>query len=87
HLVFGGFPRKDYHSVLGLLLAKARSVRYARAGKGALKAEVLQQEREAPYFDEPADALRDAITQAQKDGERVLVTGSLYLVGEILRSL
>lgn len=87
HLVFGGFPRKDYHSVLGLLLPKARSVRYARAGKGALKAEVLQQECEAPYFDEPTDAFHDAITQAQKDGERVLVTGSLYLVGEILRSL
>ncbi|GEM87667.1 bifunctional folylpolyglutamate synthase/dihydrofolate synthase [Meiothermus granaticius NBRC 107808] len=84
HLVFGGFPRKDYRAVLALLQPKARSLRYARAGKGALKAEVLQQEYWAPYFEEPLEALHQAITQAQQDGGPVLVTGSLYLVGAVL---
>ncbi|MDX2005380.1 MAG: bifunctional folylpolyglutamate synthase/dihydrofolate synthase [Meiothermus sp.] len=87
HLVYGGFPRKDYRSVLGILLPKARSVRYARAGKGALKAEALQSEFEAPFFDQPTEALEQAIDAAQKDGIPVLVTGSLYLVGEVLKSL
>lgn len=85
HLVFGGFPRKDYHTVLGHLLPKAQSLRYARAGKGALKAPALQAEYPAPYFEEPAEALADAVAQAQKDNEPVLVTGSLYLVGEMLK--
>jgi len=86
HLVFGGFPRKDYHAVLGHLLPKAISVRYARAGKGALQAEDLQAERYAPYL-EPFAALQEAMEQAKQDGEGVLVTGSLYLVGEILSAL
>lgn len=87
HLVFGGFPRKDYHAVLDHLLPKALSVRYTKAGKGALKAEVLQSEFPAAFFEEPTEALADAIIQAQKRAEPVLVTGSLYLVGEILRFL
>lgn len=85
HLVYGGFPRKDYHTVLGHLLPKTLSLRYARAGKGALKAEALQAEYPAPYFDEAAQALADAVAQAQKDQQPVLVTGSLYLVGEMLK--
>ncbi len=87
HLVFGGFPRKDYHTVLGHLLPKALTVRYAKAGKGALKASVLQHEYRAPYFEEPLEALSDAIVQAQKTDQPVLVTGSLYLVGAVLSSL
>ena len=86
HLVFGAFPRKDYSAVLGLLIPKARSVRYARAGKGALQAAPLSLVYPAPYFEEPLEALEDALRFAQQDGEPVLVTGSLYLVGEILRT-
>lgn len=85
HLLFGTFPRKDYPAVLGFLLPKARSVRYARAGKGALQAGPLAFVHPAPYFEEPALALEDALRSAQKDGKPVLVTGSLYLVGEILK--
>jgi dihydrofolate synthase/folylpolyglutamate synthase len=86
HLVFGAFPRKDYSAVLGFLIPKARSVRYARAGKGALQAAPLDLVYPAPYFEEPTEALEDALRSAQKDGEPVLVTGSLYLVGEILKA-
>lgn len=85
HLVYGAFPRKDYSAVLGFLIPKARSVRYARAGKGALPAAPLELVHPAPYFEEPAAALEDALRFAQQDGEPVLVTGSLYLVGEILK--
>ncbi len=83
HLVYGGFPRKDYHTVLGYLLPKAHSVRYAKAGKGALR-EQLQAEYEAPYFEDALEALEDALKLAQQDRYPVLVTGSLYLVGAIL---
>lgn len=86
HLIYGGFPRKDYHSVLAHLLPKALSVRYARAGKGALH-EQLQAEYEAPYFEAPLEALEAALHQAQKDHQPVLVTGSLYLVGAVLEGL
>lgn len=86
HLVYGGFPRKDYHTVLAHLLPKARSVRFARAGRGALR-EQLQAEYQAPYFEEPIEALEDAIHQAKKDHEPVLVTGSLYLVGAVLEKI
>ena len=87
HLVYGGFPRKDYHSVLVILLPKAQSVRYAKAGKGALRADVLQAEQQAPFYNDPMAALEQALEAARKDGLPVLVTGSLYLVGEVLKSL
>ncbi len=87
HLVFGAFPRKDYHTILQTLLPRAISVRYTRAARGALGAEALLQEHSAPYFEDPQEALDHAVRLAQQDGRPVLVTGSLYLVGEILRLL
>lgn len=87
HLVFGAFPRKDYHTILQTLLPKARSVRYTYAARGALRAEALLQEYPAPYFEHPPEALEHAVEAAQADGKPVLVTGSLYLVGEMLRLL
>ncbi|RIH84836.1 Folylpolyglutamate synthase [Calidithermus terrae] len=86
HLVYGGFPRKDYRQVLEILLPKARSVRYARAGEGALDAAALGAVHGAPFFDDPLEALEDA-RRAAGGQEPVLVTGSLYLVGEVLRRL
>jgi len=86
HLVYGAFARKNYSAVLRFLLPKARSVRYARAAEGALGAAPLELVYPAPYFEEPALALEDALRSAQKDGEPVLVTGSLYLVGKMLKA-
>ncbi len=87
HLVFGAFPRKDYHTILQTLLPKARSVRYTYAAKGALRAETLLHEYPAPYFEHPLEALDHAVQSAQQDGRPVLVTGSLYLVGIAIRLL
>ncbi|MCS7069244.1 MAG: Mur ligase family protein [Meiothermus sp.] len=87
HLVFGAFPRKDYPAILQTLLPRAVSVRYTYASKGALRAEALLQEHPAPYFDHPLEALDHACRLAREDGKPILVTGSLYLVGEMLRLL
>lgn len=86
HLVYGAFPRKDYRQVLEILLPKARSVRYTSAGAGALDALTLEAVHSAPFFEDPLQALEDA-RAARKDQEPVLVTGSLYLVGEVLKRL
>lgn len=87
HLVFGAFPRKDYRTILQTLLPKAKSVRYTYAAKGALRPEELLPVYPAPYFDHPLEALHHAATLARGDDSLVLVTGSLYLVGEVLRCL
>ncbi|WP_038040154.1 bifunctional folylpolyglutamate synthase/dihydrofolate synthase [Thermus tengchongensis] len=78
HLVFGAFPRKDVRGVLAHLLPKAKSVRYTRAGEGA-----LGEELGTPFFEEPWEALCHAVAAAQEDGLPVLATGSLYLVGAL----
>ena len=85
HLVFGAFPRKDYPTMLQTLLPRARSVRYTYAAKGALQARELQHQYPAPYFENPLEALHHAIAAAQQEEAPILVTGSLYLVGEIMR--
>jgi dihydrofolate synthase/folylpolyglutamate synthase len=82
HLVFGAFPRKDVEGVLAHLLPKARSVRYTLAGEGALGKELG-----SPFFPEPWEALLHAVERAKEDGLPVLATGSLYLVGALLRRL
>lgn len=82
HLVFGAFPRKDVKGVLAHLLPKARSVRYARAGEGALGGELG-----TPFFEDPWEALEDALGWAKADGLPVLATGSLYLVGRLRERL
>ena len=68
--------------VLAHLLPKARSVRYTRAGEGA-----LGREQGAPFFPEPWEALLHAVERAREDGLPVLATGSLYLVGALLKGL
>ena len=80
HLVFGAFPRKDVKGVLAHLLPKARSVRYARAGEGALGGELG-----TPFFEDPWEAL-EAVAAGQVD-LAVLATGSLYLVGRLRERL
>jgi dihydrofolate synthase/folylpolyglutamate synthase len=82
HLVFGAFPRKDVKGVLAHLLPKARSVRYTLAGEGAMGWELG-----APFFPEPWEALLHAVERAKEDGLPVLATGSLYLVGALLKGL
>jgi dihydrofolate synthase/folylpolyglutamate synthase len=84
HLVYGGFPRKDYSSVLKALLPKALSVTYTSAGKGGLKGEVLSQVYPAPYYPDPMSALDQALSNASQHHQPVLVTGSLYLIGALL---
>lgn len=78
HLVFGAFPRKDVRGVLAHLLPKAQSVRYTRAGEGALGPELG-----SPFLEEPGEALGHALEAARRDGLPVLATGSLYLVGAL----
>ncbi|GAB5603539.1 Mur ligase family protein [Thermus sp. FJN-A] len=82
HLVFGAFPRKDVKGVLAHLLPKARSVRYTRAGEGALGEELGD-----PFFPVPWEALLHALGAAKGDGLPVLATGSLYLVGALRAGL
>jgi dihydrofolate synthase/folylpolyglutamate synthase len=82
HLVFGAFPRKDVKGVLAHLLPKARSVRYTLAGEGARGKELG-----SPFFPEPWEALLHAVERAKEDGLPVLATGSLYLVGALLKGL
>lgn len=82
HLVFGAFPRKDVKGVLAHLLPKAQSVRYTRAGEGALGGELG-----TPFFADPWEALEDALGWAKADGLPVLATGSLYLVGRLRERL
>jgi dihydrofolate synthase/folylpolyglutamate synthase len=82
HLVFGAFPRKDVKGVLAHLLPKARSVRYTLAGEGAMGKELG-----SPFFPEPWEALLHAVERAKEDGLPVLATGSLYLVGALLKGL
>ncbi|GAA6758149.1 bifunctional folylpolyglutamate synthase/dihydrofolate synthase [Thermus oshimai] len=76
HLLFGAFPRKDIGGVLAHLLPKAKTVRYARAGEGASRVG-------EPFFEDPKEALEDALKAAQRDGLPILATGSLYLVGTL----
>ncbi|APD08897.1 folyl-polyglutamate synthetase [Thermus brockianus] len=64
--------------MLAHLLPQARSVRYTRAGEGALGPELGK-----PFFEEPWEALLDAVEAARKDGLPILATGSLYLVGAL----
>ncbi|GLV47795.1 bifunctional folylpolyglutamate synthase/dihydrofolate synthase [Thermus sp. LT1-2-5] len=78
HLLFGAFPRKDVKGVLAHLLPKARTVRYARAGEGALGPELG-----APFFEDPWEALGHGVEAAKEDGLPLLCTGSLYLVGAL----
>ncbi|RDI95394.1 bifunctional folylpolyglutamate synthase/dihydrofolate synthase [Meiothermus sp. QL-1] len=87
HLVFGAFPRKDYASTLGALLPKTKSLRYAWAGRGALRGAELQRVRASPYFEDPLEALEHAAAAARQEPWPVLVTGSLYLVGAVLEGL
>lgn len=67
HLVFGAFPRKDVKGVLAHLLPQAQSVRYTRAGEGALGRELGE-----PFFEDPEEALRDALRAAKEDGLPIL---------------
>ncbi|WP_341474670.1 bifunctional folylpolyglutamate synthase/dihydrofolate synthase [Thermus thalpophilus] len=78
HLLFGAFPRKDVKGMLSHLLPKARTVRYARAGEGALGPELG-----APFFEDPWEALWHGVEAAKEDGLPLLCTGSLYLVGAL----
>jgi len=82
HLLFGAFPRKDVGGMLTHLLPKAKSVRYTLAGERALGGELGE-----PFFPDPWEALLHAVERAREDGLPVLVTGSLYLVGALLRRL
>jgi dihydrofolate synthase/folylpolyglutamate synthase len=85
HLIYGGFPRKDYRAVLAALLPQALSVRYTLAGEGGLEAAALQAVRPAPFFQEPSGALDEALKALPP--APILVTGSLYLVGAVLQRI
>ncbi|MGC8967597.1 MAG: bifunctional folylpolyglutamate synthase/dihydrofolate synthase, partial [Thermus sp.] len=40
-----------------------------------------------PFFEDPREALEEALARAREDGAPVLATGSLYLVGRLLAVL
>ncbi|BDG15676.1 bifunctional folylpolyglutamate synthase/dihydrofolate synthase [Thermus brockianus] len=82
HLLFGAFPRKDVEGMLAHLLPRARTVRYARAGEGALGPELGR-----PFFEDPWEGLWHGVEAAKKDGLPLLCTGSLYLVGALRERL
>lgn len=82
-LVFGAFERKNPHAVLEPLLALASDLAFvAPPGGQAADPHLLALEHGALAFDTPEDAFRHALGQAGKGG-RVVVTGSLYLAGQI----
>ncbi|WP_457629322.1 bifunctional folylpolyglutamate synthase/dihydrofolate synthase [Oceanithermus sp.] len=76
HLVFGAQPHKAPEEVLVPLLTGARSLVFTWPAAGPLNG--------GAYEPEPERALALAASRAQEDGEPVLVTGSLYLVGRLL---
>lgn len=87
HLVFGAFPRKDYQGMLQVLLPKALSVTYTSAGEGSLGKQELCQVAGGDFYQDQMEGLEACLSRAQQDNEPALVTGSLYLVGELLRRL
>lgn len=76
HLVFGAQPHKKPGDVLAPLLAGARSLVFTWPA--------TEPQNGAAYEPEPERALAQAARRARMDGEPVLVTGSLYLVGRLL---
>jgi dihydrofolate synthase/folylpolyglutamate synthase len=88
-LLFGAMRDKDLAAILGPLAARASSVvltcpRVDRAADAATLAEALPAGLPALLEPDPSRALTHARTLARRDDLDVLVSGSLYLVGEVL---
>lgn len=93
-LVMGVLEDKDAGSMLELLLARcARAWFTAPPSARALPPAALQSRARQLHFEhaecepDPGSALEQAQTWAQANGAAVLATGSVYLVGELLRWL
>ena len=90
HLVFAALDDKDVASMLGPLLPVVDSVIVTRPqGQSRARdpAELTALLPGAQAIEPVPAALAEAEARAQRDGGFVLVAGSLYLVGEVLRRL
>jgi dihydrofolate synthase/folylpolyglutamate synthase len=85
HLVVGLTEGKDAHGVLDALVPRADAVYLTRSAheRAAATAELAALVRTARTFDRATDALDAALASARED-DLVLITGSLFLVGEAL---
>jgi dihydrofolate synthase/folylpolyglutamate synthase len=82
-LVFGALADKSFEAMLGRIAPRARRRIYtAPKGRAPAPFEALQRIAPGEVVPVPAEALALA-TAGAAPGETVLVTGSLYLVGEI----
>ena len=94
HVLFGAMGDKDIAGVAAeLLRMEPRSLAFVRgtearyAAPGALRAAFGAKGTDAPVLDIKAAARRIAEHDAAHPGEPLLVTGSLYLLGDLLREL
>jgi dihydrofolate synthase/folylpolyglutamate synthase len=83
-LVFGALADKDWRAMLELLAPLAKRRIYTTP-KG--RAPASPNEMKALADGEIADSLEEALARAISPGARVVVTGSIYLVGEARASL
>ncbi|HET9298350.1 MAG TPA: folylpolyglutamate synthase/dihydrofolate synthase family protein [Candidatus Polarisedimenticolaceae bacterium] len=88
-LLFGAMRDKELFAILGVLVARASSVVLTRpsvdrAADPAALAAALPAGVPALLEPDPSRALDLARTLARREGRALLVSGSLYLVGEVL---
>lgn len=81
-LLFGNFARKDTAATLAPLLALAGRMVFTAPGEGATDPYALAALHGAQAISQPPAALRHAVSLTPVGGT-LLVTGSLYLVGEV----
>jgi dihydrofolate synthase/folylpolyglutamate synthase len=94
HVMFGAMGDKDIPSVAAeLLRMEPRSLTFVRgrearyAAPGALRAAFGAKGADAPVLDIRAAAQRIREHDAAHPGETLLVTGSLYMLGDLIRGL
>lgn len=94
HLLFGAMGDKDIAGVAAeLLRTEPRSLAFARgtdtryAAPGQLRPAFGMKGADAPVLDLAGAARRIRAHDAAHPGEALLVTGSLYLLGDLLREL
>lgn len=85
-VIFGALEDKDYATMLRLLGAIAKEI-WIVPVKSLRSAEVSAIERASPVETRAFPDLRDALEEARTFDGPVLVTGSLFLVGEALQIL
>jgi dihydrofolate synthase / folylpolyglutamate synthase len=86
-LVFGALADKDYCAMLRLLAPlAARRIYTSPQGRAPASADELARIMPGAHVEPAAEAVRRAIA-ASREGERVVVAGSMYLIGEVRAAL